>query len=80
MNALGWHWWPGTQAIASVPYGRLNPCARRAVCGWGCPEGAKGSADITLWPDAIGAGARVVTGARVGEITTDDAGLATGAV
>ena len=80
MNALGWHWWPGTQAIASQPYGRLNPCARRAVCGWGCPEGAKGSADVTLWPDAIGTGAKVITGARVSEITTNDAGLVTGAV
>jgi choline dehydrogenase-like flavoprotein len=80
MNASGWHWWPGTHAIASQTYGRLKPCARRAVCAWGCPEGAKGSADITLWPDAITNGARIITGARVREITINSAGLATGVV
>ena len=49
------------------------------MCLWGCPEGAKGSADITIWPDAIQHGARLVTGARVRAITSNRAGLATGA-
>jgi choline dehydrogenase-like flavoprotein len=80
MNSLGWHWWPGTHAIASVPHGRLAPCARRAVCGWGCPEGAKGSADLALWPDAIASGARLVPRARVCQITIGARGLATGAI
>src|SRR5262249_57135826 len=61
MNRLGWHWWPGTMAIASQAYGRLEQCVRRAVCVTGCPEGAKGSFDITVWPDAIAAGARPTT-------------------
>jgi choline dehydrogenase-like flavoprotein len=78
MNELGWHWWPGSNAIASQAYGRLAPCVRRAVCPLGCPEGAKGSFDITVWPDAIAAGARLVTGARVSRVTTNDRGLATG--
>src|SRR5215210_8413003 len=64
-NALGWHWWPGSSAIATRPYGRLNPCTQRATCMQGCIEGAKGSADITHWPDAIKNGARLITGARV---------------
>lgn len=79
LNELGWHWWPGYNAIASRAYGRQAPCARRGVCMTGCPEGAKGSVDLTIWPDAIAAGARLVTGARVSRITTNEAGLATGA-
>jgi hypothetical protein len=47
---------------------------------FGCPEGAKGSTDLTFWPNAIAAGAKLVTGARVCEITTNGNGLATGAL
>ena len=47
---------------------------------FGCPEGAKGSTDLTLWPRAIAAGAKLVTGARVREITTNGSGLSTGAL
>jgi len=80
MNRLGWHWWPGTNAIASQPYGRLARCERRATCQSGCPSGAKASTDITHWPDAIAHGARLVTGARVREIVLDARGRARGAV
>jgi choline dehydrogenase-like flavoprotein len=45
----------------------------------GCPEGAKASTDVTHWPAAIAAGARLRTGARVARILTDARGLATGA-
>src|SRR5439155_11790922 len=78
-NRLGWHWWPGYNAIASRADGRLNACVRRATCTVGCAEGAKASVDVTVWPDAIAAGARLITGARVRRITTDSSGLATGA-
>jgi choline dehydrogenase-like flavoprotein len=80
MNELGWHWWPAAHAIPSEPTATQQPCARRGVCMFGCPEGAKGSTDLTLWPKAIAAGAKLVTGARVREITTNGNGLATGAV
>jgi choline dehydrogenase-like flavoprotein len=79
MNALGWHWWPAPNAIASRPYGRLSQCQRLGACETGCPAGAKASTDITHWPDALANGARVVTGARVRELTTNERGLATGA-
>jgi choline dehydrogenase-like flavoprotein len=79
MNALGWHWWPGSNAIASQPYGRLGQCVRRATCMTGCPDGAKATVDMTLWPDAIGAGAKLLTGARVERITIDEHGRASGA-
>ncbi len=80
MNRLGWHWWPGPQAIASRDTGNLRQCARFGTCESGCPHGAKASVDLTHWPVAIGHGARLVTGARVREITTDPTGLATGAL
>lgn len=78
-NALGWHWWPGSNAIASRKSGHLSACKRRAVCQVGCPEGAKASTDITIWPDALAAGAKLITRARARQITTDSSGLATGA-
>lgn len=79
MNALGWHWWPASHAIPSEPFGNRSPCARRGVCMFGCPEGAKGSMDLALWPQALGHGARLVTGARVRELLVDERGLARGA-
>jgi choline dehydrogenase-like flavoprotein len=80
MNRLGWHWWPAAHAIPSQPQDNQAQCARRGTCMFGCPEGAKGSTDLTLWPDALRAGATLITGARVREITTDGNGLATGAI
>ena len=80
MEAMGWHWWPGTNAIASRPYQGRAACALRGTCDWICPEGAKGSFDRTHWPGALAAGARLVTGARVREIPVDNQGRATGAI
>ncbi len=80
MNALGWHWWPAAHAIPSVATATQAPCARRGTCMFGCPEGAKGSTDLTIWPKALAAGAKLVTGARVREIATNGKGLATGAL
>ena len=79
-NRLGYHWWPGTHAIVSQNRGEQGACARWGTCMSGCPEGAKSSFDLAMWPAAIAAGVRLVTGARVREITVDKKGLATGAV
>jgi len=46
-NRLGWHWWPGTNAIATVPRNGLQPCQQRTACLWGCIESAKASTDRT---------------------------------
>jgi len=78
-NELGWHWWPGSNAIATRRHGSLNPCVQLGTCLWGCPAGAKSTADLTLWPDALRLGAELVTGARVRRIETDERGFATGA-
>ncbi len=78
--ALGWHCWPGSNAIASRRYGALEPCVQLGVCGSGCPAGAKASVDITHWPIAEASGARLITDARVSRITHDAAGHANGAI
>lgn len=79
MNKLGWHWWPGPNSIASREYGHRPACLRYGACLTGCPAGAKASTDLTHWPQALEAGAQLVTGARVREITVDENGLANGA-
>lgn len=79
MNAMGWHWWPGCNAIASTDYRHLKACVRYGVCVSGCPNGSKASADLVHWPEAIGHGAKLITGARVREVTVDKTGLASGA-
>jgi choline dehydrogenase-like flavoprotein len=79
-NALGWHWWPGPNAIASRAYGALRPCVLRGVCGWGCPDGAKASTDVTHWPRAIDHGVQLITGARAGKIPLAANGCAAGVI
>jgi len=77
-NQLGWHWWPAPNAIATRAYGPLRPCTQRATCMWGCVEGAKGSADITHWPQNVRNGVRLLTGTRVRRLETNSSGLVTG--
>lgn len=79
-NDLGWHWWPGTNAIATRAHGSLSSCKQRARCMWGCVDNAKGSADRTHWPLNQRLGVTLVTGARVRRITVDETGLATGVI
>lgn len=75
-NELGWHWWPGVNAIPSQPFKNMSQCARWGVCEWGCPESAKASADMAWWPHALASGATLVTGARVRRIETGADGRA----
>jgi choline dehydrogenase-like flavoprotein len=77
-NQLGWHWWPGSNAIAVGKYKTLEPCGRRGVCAIGCPEGAKASFDLIYLPQALQAGLKLVTGARVSRVVKGETGLATG--
>jgi choline dehydrogenase-like flavoprotein len=79
-NRLGWHWWPGTNAIATVPRNGLEPCQQRTACMWGCIEKAKASTDRTHWPALAKMGVRLVTDARVLRIETDRNGAASGVI
>ncbi len=79
MDKLGWHWWPGPNAIASRGFKHRLACQRYGTCETGCPTGAKATTDLTHWREAIAAGAVLVTGARVSRLTVDGAGLVSGA-
>lgn len=78
-DQLGWHWWPASQAVSSVPHDGRRACVQWGTCMQGCPEGAKASTDVTHWPSAVQHGARLITGARVSRILMSKDGLATGA-
>ena len=80
MNALGWHWWPGSNAAPSRPWRGLQPCVLRGTCGTGCSDGAKATPDRTHWPDAIAKGVKLITGARACEIETDALNRASGVI
>jgi choline dehydrogenase-like flavoprotein len=59
-DRLGWHWWPGTNAIDP------GACVQWGTCLEGCPAGAKASADLTHWrrADAARAILRCDSGSR----------------
>jgi len=78
-NELGWHWWPGPNAIATRPYGALGECTQRGTCMWGCVEGAKSTVDRTHWPHNVSLGVQLITGARVRRLEVNQRGLVTGA-
>jgi choline dehydrogenase-like flavoprotein len=78
-DQLGWHWWPGPNAVLSAKHGGRHPCVQWGACMQGCPEGAKASTDLTHWPQARAAGAQIVTGARVARLVTGPRGLITAA-
>ncbi len=80
MNRLGWHWWPGSNAIPTWQFKHMAQCVRWGVCERGCPAGAKASFDIAYWPDATKAGAEVRAGARVARVTLDSRGRANGVI
>lgn len=79
LNKLGWHWWPGTNAIPTREYGLQKQCQRLGICRMGCPEGAKASTHIVQLPVAQQHGAQIIDGARVSQITLDEHGRANGA-
>jgi choline dehydrogenase-like flavoprotein len=77
-DRLGWHWWPSDNAVLSRDSEDRQACDGRGRCNFGCPRKARASVDITYWPKAIAAGARLVTWARVREVTVDAKGRAKG--
>src|SRR3989442_6275431 len=68
-DRLGWHWWPSDSAILTRDYDGRRACVNCGPCDLGCPIGAKASTDVTYWPKAIAAGARLVSPARARRIT-----------
>ncbi|WP_374312018.1 GMC family oxidoreductase [Microbacterium sp.] len=80
MKKLGWHFWPASNAIASRPTEWLSACVGWGTCGQGCPEGAKGAADVAVWKAAIQTGAELRTRCRARAVTLDSSGRARGVV
>jgi choline dehydrogenase-like flavoprotein len=78
-NELGWHWWPGPNAIATQRYGALNACVQRATCLWGCADGAKATVDRTYWPLNQRAGVELRIRSRVRRLLVRGDGLVEGA-
>jgi choline dehydrogenase-like flavoprotein len=79
-ETLGWHWWVSDQAIVSQAYEGRAPCLLHGKCMFGCPIGAKASADRVYVRPAVANGAVLRTRARVREITVDANGRARGAL
>lgn len=79
-NRQGWHWWPSDSAIATRPYEGRDRCLNLGPCMSGCAQGAKGSSDVTFWPEAVRRGVELRTRCRVREITIDERGFATGVI
>ena len=80
MNRLGWHWWPSDSTVATTEYDGRAECINLGHCTPGCAQGAKASTDITYWPLALRAGVELRTRCRVREITTNEHGMASGAI
>ncbi len=77
---LGWHPFPGPAGIRSQPYEGLPACEYRGFCtANACHANAKAGVHLSAIPQAERTGnLRVVTRARVVEITTNRSGRATG--
>ena len=78
-DKLGWHWWPSDNYINSVPYRGRAACNNCGNTVLGCSRHAKGSTDVTYWPEAIQNGVELRTHSRVFRVETDASGKATGA-
>jgi choline dehydrogenase-like flavoprotein len=77
-EAMGIRWTETPLATVSAPRGLSPPCVYRGFCVTGCSTNAKQSVLITWIPRAVKAGAEIRDLAMVGNIETNDAGLATG--
>ena len=79
-HASGYHPFPLPAAILTKPFRGRAPCTYCSFCSrFGCHVDAKASVQNTVLPEALETGRlRIVTGARVLRVLTDDAGRATG--
>lgn len=79
LRHLGWHHWPTDVAILSRSKDGRPACNCCSACQSGCSIGAMHDTSVSIWPKALAAGAVLRTGAKVARITTDHAGMASGA-
>lgn len=67
---LGYHWWPVDAAITNGQKGARKGCNNCGPCDLGCPRGSRASVDLAYWPEAITAGAELITEATVQKVTS----------
>ena len=67
---LGYHWWPVDAAITNGQKGARKGCNNCGPCDLGCPRGSRASVDLAYWPEAIAAGAELITEATVQKVTS----------
>lgn len=77
-NSLGWHWWPSYSAINTKKHLNRPSCINLGPCNTGCSQGAKGSVDVTYWPQASLQGVQVMTECRVFDISVNKEKKVTG--
>lgn len=77
-NKLNWHWWPSYSAINTKNHQQRAGCVNLGPCNTGCTQGAKGSVDVTYWPEALRHGVTVYTNCHVFDIPLDKQDKATG--
>ncbi|WP_172122016.1 GMC family oxidoreductase [Devosia sp. 919] len=80
-DRFGWHWWPVDLVVGRDGDAPENGhCTHIGPCDLGCPSRVRSGADRAFVADALAAGARLVTGARVQRLEHDVGGLVTAAV
>ncbi|NGP18811.1 GMC oxidoreductase [Devosia aurantiaca] len=80
-DRFGWHWWPVDLVVGrDGDEPRNGHCTHIGPCDVGCPSRVRSGADRAFVKDAVAAGARLVTGARVQYLEHNAAGLITAAV
>lgn len=77
-SAEGYHPFALPAAIATAPYRGRSACTYCSFCSrFGCHVDAKASAQNTVLPEALATGRlRILTGARVEQVVTDESGRA----
>jgi choline dehydrogenase-like flavoprotein len=71
LNKLSWHWWPSYSAINTSDRGPRPKCINLGPCNSGCSQGAKSSADVTYWPQAIHNGVKLFPSSRAVKLELD---------
>ena len=72
---LGMHWQANSRAALSRPYDGRPACNYCGNCGYGCPIGDKGSADVTFIRHALASGrCTIMTDTQVTHLVSNAAG------
>ena len=78
-RTIGMHWQANSRAALSQPYDGRPSCNYCGNCGYGCPIGDKGSADVTFIRHALATGlCTILTDTPVTRLVSNASGRITG--